>query len=813
MTPRSFAEPLPSKLWPRVPPAPSNESSNESWSLRSSIGPVPGDELWWDGFGLPSFDDGVYCATDYNGALIAGGRFTRVGSVAAAHVARFDGTRWTPMGSGTDGDVFTMAEYRGKLVAAGSFQSAGGIASPGVAMWDGSSWSGIGSEPYPYPVSIFSLAVLQDTLVAAGWFGGSAEDPVGPVARWDGTTWISMGHEIQGAVRALVIYQGELYAAGQFTLVGVPGVPNVARWNGSAWVDVGGGARNTVQTDWAGSVECLEVYQGQLVAGGEFDTAGELLVSNVAAWNGTSWGAFGPDDLPGVHALANVHGMLYLATWTGGLYSWDGTNVSQFSPPLLGTVRDFHEFGTAMVVVGFLELRGTDGVTPLAFNLAVQGEGGWHGLESWGPGMRGLRRHGGGNGGVSHLAYYRGAILATGEFEYTGDPSGWKTVPYFGEWDGLQWRTFDPAPPGPPNTILVHQGSLYAGGLFPGSTTGTRSPVCQFDGSQWTTLGDSEFRAGSLAFYKGDLWTSGQDLSFVLGSRGIHRWDGSRWQTMGTARNTSWLFTTVANMVEYDGQFIVAGIFNEVDGIPISNIASWDGRSWRQFGSGLDGEVYSLAIHQGDLIATGSFQLPDGTAHVIRWAGEVWERLGSVTVQGGPPVVANAEGHLFLGGRLHLPDMPDVSHGVLRWTGDAWEPLGSGTNGPVHAIQGHGPFLYVGGRFSSAGGRGSFSIARWDGFAGASPAPSFLPPAPNPFRTSTLFRYDLPSSGNVRVVVYDLMGRKLKVLQDGPMPSGSGVASWDGTDTSGRRVSAGVYFVRADLPGNRHVSRKSILLR
>ena len=704
-----------------------------------------------------------------------------------------------------------MAEFQGKLVVGGYFQSAGGVTSLGVAMWDGSSWSGMGPDSYPYPVSISSLSVLQDTLFAAGSFGGSKDDPAGPVARWDGTTWVSMGHEIKGAVRDLAIYDGELYAAGQFTLEGAAGVPNIARWNGTAWVDIGGGARNTVYTDWAGSVECLEVFQDRLVAGGEFDTAGELLVSNIAAWNGSSWEGFGPDDLPGVFTLDTVHDALHIATGMGGLYSWEGTTFARESPPLSGTVQGFYEAGEDMVVVGFFELRDPDGITPIAFNLAVKSDGVWHGLESWSPGMRGLHWRGV-VGAVTDLAYFRGVILATGAFEYAGDPSGWKAMPYFGQWDGLQWKGFDPAPPGMPSKLLVHQGSLYAGGTFSGPTAATYSPVCQFDGSRWTTLGTAAFRTGSMAFYGGDLWVSGQPIPFELGSIGIHRWNGSGWETMGVARNTSWLFTSVPGMVEYMGQFIVGGVFNEVDGVPIANIAAWDGNSWRQFGPGLDGEVYRLAVYQGDLIVSGSFLLEDGPANIARWTGESWERIGRVTASGGP-VLANVEGHLFIGGSLYLPETPNVPHGVLRWSGDSWEPLGSGTNGPAYAFQGHGPFLYVGGRFSSAGGHGSYSIARWDGLAGPSPAPSFFPAAPNPFRTSTLFRYDLPSSGNVRVVVYDLHGRKLRVLQDGPMPSGSGIASWDGTDSSGRQVAAGIYFVKADLPGGRQASRKAVLLR
>ena len=67
-----------------------------------------------------------------------------------------------------------------------------------------------------------------------------------------------------------------------------------------------------------------------------------------------------------------------------------------------------------------------------------------------------------------------------------------------------------------------------------------------------------------------------------------------------------------------------------------------------------------------------------------------------------------------------------------------------------------------------------------------------LPPAPNPFTGRTTLKLDLPTEQPVIVVVYDMLGRRVAVLQDGPLPAGTHPLSMraDG-------LSSGTYVVRA----------------
>jgi hypothetical protein len=65
---------------------------------------------------------------------------------------------------------------------------------------------------------------------------------------------------------------------------------------------------------------------------------------------------------------------------------------------------------------------------------------------------------------------------------------------------------------------------------------------------------------------------------------------------------------------------------------------------------------------------------------------------------------------------------------------------------------------------------------------------------PNPFNPSTWIEYQIPSTQPVLVVVYDLLGRRVKTMVDEVQPPGSYRIQWDGKDDAGRQVASGVYL-------------------
>lgn len=84
---------------------------------------------------------------------------------------------------------------------------------------------------------------------------------------------------------------------------------------------------------------------------------------------------------------------------------------------------------------------------------------------------------------------------------------------------------------------------------------------------------------------------------------------------------------------------------------------------------------------------------------------------------------------------------------------------------------------------------------------------------PNPFDDRTSLRFALESNArNVRIEVYDVQGRRVRTLLDGPVTRGAHVVGWDSRDDTGARVAAGVYFARYSVDGRERDGRKMTVL-
>ena len=122
----------------------------------------------WDGSSWSTLGDGLGGAGSWvtslgalpNGDLVAGG-------AVSGRVARFNGTVWTPLGSGFDSEVHALAVLpNGDLVAGGDFQVAYDVGVVNyIARWDGSAWQPLATGT---DESVRALTVLQNGHVVAG---------------------------------------------------------------------------------------------------------------------------------------------------------------------------------------------------------------------------------------------------------------------------------------------------------------------------------------------------------------------------------------------------------------------------------------------------------------------------------------------------------------------------------------------------------------------------------------------------------------------------------------------------------------------
>ena len=89
---------------------------------------------------------------------------------------------------------------------------------------------------------------------------------------------------------------------------------------------------------------------------------------------------------------------------------------------------------------------------------------------------------------------------------------------------------------------------------------------------------------------------------------------------------------------------------------------------------------------------------------------------------------------------------------------------------------------------------------------------SVSPNYPNPFNPSTTIRYQLPVASNAELVIYNLLGSKVRTLLTGKKEAGSYEVEWDGTNDVGVPVTSGVYVYRFTA-GSYQMVRKMILVK
>ena len=351
--------------------------------------------------------NGITALGAYNGELYAGGFFTIAGGVSTNHIAKWNGTSWSPLGSGMDSHVTSLAAYNGELYAGGFFSTAGGSPADFIARWNGTNWFAVGGGMGTWDSDVNALAVYKSELYAAGYFITAGDIPASDIAKWDGTNWSDVGNircdeglfslavyneelyvggggiigtggisangiakwdgtswsavgsGMNERVFALAVYNGELYAGGYFTTAGGIPVNKIAKWDGSSWTPVSSGITGGMYNI---GVFALTVYNGELYAAGHFTTAGGISVNHIAKWNGTSWSPVGSGLNKDVYALAVYNGELYAGgffTTAGGIsanYIAKWSNCNALSAP--GIIS-----GSASVCAGSIQ---TYSVSPVS---------------------------------------------------------------------------------------------------------------------------------------------------------------------------------------------------------------------------------------------------------------------------------------------------------------------------------------------------------------------------------------------------------------------------------------------------------------
>lgn len=245
------------------------------------------------------------------GRLYLGGSFTTVGNAAVSSFASYDGTAWSAVGDGVDNVVRALAATPdGGVVVLGDLAFSGDLRVVHGGVWTGERWASLGqgvtSDPYGGG-TVSAVVPVGDGAYVAGLFDQAGSLRVGSVARWTGQAWDAMAGGVtapygHGQVFAMAMIGTDLFVGGQFATAGGVVVANVARFDGTAWSPLGEGVD--------GDVLAMTVLDGRLYVGGRFNRAGRVAASHLACWDPATatWSPVGggPTYDHDVRALAAV---------------------------------------------------------------------------------------------------------------------------------------------------------------------------------------------------------------------------------------------------------------------------------------------------------------------------------------------------------------------------------------------------------------------------------------------------------------------------------------------------------------------------
>lgn len=104
----------------------------------------------------------VFALAASGNVLFAGGSFTNIGGIQANRVAMLRDGVWHALVSGeangVDGTVYAILADADSIYVGGAFTNAGGILARGIAKWDGTGWSPLGTGMLPSGASVRALA-------------------------------------------------------------------------------------------------------------------------------------------------------------------------------------------------------------------------------------------------------------------------------------------------------------------------------------------------------------------------------------------------------------------------------------------------------------------------------------------------------------------------------------------------------------------------------------------------------------------------------------------------------------------------------
>jgi hypothetical protein len=368
---------------------------------------------------------------------------------------------------------------------------------------------------------------------------------------------------------------------------------------------------------------------------------------------------------------------------------------------------------------------------------------------------------------------------------YGGDQAG-QICSDTWEWDGAGWEnTANMSPWRRANHAVVYDADRRETLLFGGWTPPDAylGDTWVWDGTSWTDkmVSGPSARANCAVAYDSNrrrvVLFGGACYQTIYGE--TWEWDGSQWELRSTSGPCPRMFPRMA----YDGsrqKCVLFGGQTSYTGTTMQDTWEWDGSAWTQVGTGGPApRVWHMMAYDGlrdRVVLFGgqdAFYASQYFGDTWEWNGTQWTEISAVG--SGPRARGGMVFHAGLGKVVLFGGQDEAD-----FYGDLWaypEDL-SGTDTP------DGPRL-----------------ARLE------------QNSPNPFGSATTICYDLSKIAAVRLCVYGVDGRLMRVLVDSPSQApGQHVTQWDGRNEAGENAAPGLYSCVMETEGYR-ATRKMMLLR
>jgi hypothetical protein len=662
----------------------------------------------WDGTQWSALGVGVSGVVN---ALCVSGTDVYVASSAlsgsTSSISKWNGATWTSLGGSATSarstpGIYTLAVAGTSLYAGGLFDNIGGVAANNIARWDGTGWNTLGTGTTNGASSqVRALAVLGGEVYVGGSFTTVGGMPANYLARWDGTNWNKVGtgadNGLNQSVLCLVAAGNDLYVGGIFTKAGAVAANSIAKWSSNTWSSFGTGTANGVSA--TGGVYSIAVSGTTVYVGGGFTyIADNTSAYGVAKWDGTKWNVMGTAQTPGVTAnnfFVYVYGLALVGNrlYAGGTFvaagdkatkyiaSWEGADWNVVGANANGADNDIYAVaiaGTNVYVGGYFDAIGNVPANQVAkwdgTRWSALAETATYGVVN---GVSGVNRSS--KGTVYALAVSGSTLYVAGSFSYAGQVAANNIA----KWDGTRWSAMGTGLTG---SVL----SNYASYVYALAVAGT-------------TL----YAGGTFGLAGGSS------------ANGIAKWNGATWSGLGTGASNG-TNSVVYALATAGTSVYVGGTFTTAGGQSANYIAQWNGTSWGTLGTGptngLSGSVYALAVSGTDLYVGGYFVTAGGLTanNMARWDGTAWNTLGAGAAGGVNNTVRaiSVRGtNIYVGGFFTRAGGAPATR-LAKWNGSTWSALGTGLNAEVRGLAtGPGALLYAGGTFKAVGDESKVSYS------------------------------------------------------------------------------------------------------